>query len=128
MTTRKCMYFHKAKDFSIKKESNIREIEVGEHTIERVYSFEYLGISLDCTLSFKLHFESVLNKLSNKIKYLRGFKRYLNKRVFKVMVNAHIHSVIDYGIDIWAVLTDKQLDVIQRKVDRFLSEVAYPVL
>lgn len=122
----KCMYFHKAKDYTIKKENHITEIKVREYLIQRVFSFKYLGIILDCTLSFKLHYENVLNKLSNKIRYLRGFKRYLNKRVFKVMVNAHIHSVIEYGIDIWAVLTDEQLDVIQRKIDRFLAEVMYP--
>ncbi len=43
------------------------------------------------------------------------------------MVNAHLHLVIEYGIEIWAVLTNDQLDVIQRKIDRFLTEVMYPV-
>lgn len=77
-------------------------------------------------MSFKLHYKSALNKLSNKIRYLRGFKQFLNKRVFKVVVNAHLLSVMKYGIHIWAVLTDQTLDVRQRKNNCFLAEATIP--
>lgn len=43
-----------------------------------------------------------------------------------MMVNAHLHSVIEYGIGNWAVSTDEQLDDIKREIDRFLEDVMYP--
>jgi hypothetical protein len=121
----KVMYFHKNKDFTIRKES-VEKITVRDYVIERVFSFKYLGITIDPCLTFNLHYDSVVKKLTNKIRYLRSFKRFFNKKIFKVMVNCHIHSVIDYALDIWAVQTDTKLDYLQRKIDRFLLEYEYP--
>jgi len=36
--------------------------------------------------------------------------------------------LIDYSVDIWAVQSDKKLNEIQRKIDRFLFEFQYPCL
>ncbi len=72
----KCMYFHKSKDTTIKKE-NVNGVQSGEHFIERVYQFKYLGLTLDPNLTFKIHFDNVLSKVTNKIKYSRSFKRFL---------------------------------------------------
>lgn len=121
----KLMYFHKNKDFTIRKES-VNSIQVRNYEIERVFNFKYLGVTLDPCLIFNLHYESVVKKLTNKIRYLRGFKRYFNPQIFKVMVNCHLYSVIDYAIDIWAVQTDIKLDYLQCKIDRFLLEYEYP--
>jgi hypothetical protein len=44
----------------------------------------------------------------------------------KTMINACVHSVIDYGIDIWAVQPDAELQQIQRRIDRFLLEFYCP--
>jgi hypothetical protein len=68
----------------------------------------------------------VLKKVVSRIKYLRGIKRYLTPLVMKTMINAYIHSVIDYGIDIWAVQPEAELHQIQRRIDRFLLEFYCP--
>jgi hypothetical protein len=46
----------------------------------------------------------------------------------KIMLNAHIHSVIDYEywLDIWAVQPEAELQQIQRRIDRFLLEFNCP--
>lgn len=64
----------------------------------------------------------VCEKVASKLKYLRGFKRYINEHVLKVVINAYVHSVIDYGIEIWAVQSDAMLIDLQRKIDRFIIE------
>jgi hypothetical protein len=61
-----------------------------------------------------------------KIKYLSGIKRFLTPQVMKIMLNAYIHSVIDYGLDIWAVQPEAELQQIQRRIDRFLVEFYCP--
>jgi hypothetical protein len=61
-----------------------------------------------------------------RIKYLRGIKRFITPQVMKIMLNAYIHSVIDYGLDIWAVQQQAELQQIQRRIDRFLVEFYCP--
>jgi len=43
-----------------------------------------------------------------------------------VMMNSYVHSIIDYGLDIWAVRTNIQLKLIQDKIDRFLVTFFLP--
>jgi hypothetical protein len=80
----------------------------------------------DPHLNFTFHYNSVLKKVVGRIKYLRGIKRYLTPQVMKTMLNAYIHSVIDYGLDIWAVQPETELQQIQRRIDRFLLEFYCP--
>jgi len=58
-----------------------------------------------------------MRKLSQRLSYLRGFKRYMDHRILRIMINAHLYSIIDYGLDIWATQSDKLLDDMQRKID-----------
>lgn len=46
----------------------------------------------------------------------------MNINVLKITINAYLHSVIDYGIEIWAVQSDKMLEELQNKIDRFICE------
>lgn len=94
--------------------------------IERVNSFKYLGVHLDSNLNFPDHFNVVSEKVSNKLGFFHGVKRHLTEKVMAVMINSHIHSVMDYCIDIWAIHTDAQLDTIQRKVNSFLIKFLFP--
>lgn len=119
----KFMIFHKEHD-----KTGISDklcFEIRNETIERVNEFKYLGIWIDPHLNFKKHFDVVCEKVASKLKYLRGFKRYINEHVLKVVINAYVHSVIDYGIEIWAVQSDAMLIDLQRKIDRFIIEFFY---
>ncbi len=44
----------------------------------------------------------------------------------KLMISAHVHSVIEYGIELWAVQTDYKLNMLQAKINRFLLQFQYP--
>ncbi|CAL8083264.1 unnamed protein product [Orchesella dallaii] len=121
----KLMFFYKSRDSSVKKESMPSFITIGDKQIERVEEFKYLGVIIDSTLTFSSHFKLVVKKISDRLSYLRGFKRYLNTRILRVMVNSHLYSIIDYGIDIWAVQSDTMLNELQAKIDRFLFEFEY---
>jgi hypothetical protein len=90
-----------------------------------VFSFKYLGLWFDPHLNFIIHYNSVLKKVVGRIKYLTGIKRFLTPQVMETMLNAYIHSVIDYGLEIWAVQPEAELQQIQR-IDRFLLEFYCP--
>ncbi|CAL8119410.1 unnamed protein product [Orchesella dallaii] len=121
------MLFHKKRDNTLNNEPCIEEISMGNETIERVYEYKYLGVIFDPYLSFSLHYQHVM-KVSQRLSYLRGFKRYFNSRILITMVNAHLHSIKDYALDIWAVQSDLMLHALQLKIDRFLCEFEYPTL
>jgi len=99
-----------------------------DNVIERVFEFKYLGIIFDPCMKFTKHFLSVQSKISHRLKYLYGIKRFLSKNVMVIMINAYVHSVIDYGLDIWAVQSTIQLSSIQDKIDRFLVSFFLPGL
>lgn len=116
----KYMVFFKEHDTTEKSERMFCQVN-GEN-IERVFEFKYLGIWIDPHLNFKKHYDVVCKKVIAKLKYLRGVKRYLNVHVLKIMINAYVHSVINYGIEIWAVQTDTLLIELQNRIDRFIYE------
>lgn len=68
------------------------------------------------------------SRVFGKLSYLYGIKRYLTESVLTVLVNCNIHSLIDYGIEFWAVQTSAQLKVIQSKVDSFICTYFLPII
>jgi len=89
--------------------------------IHRVFDFKYLGIILEPTMKLSKHFNYVLRGVSKRFNNLQDIKRYLSLLVMIIMLNAYVHSVIDYSIDIWAVESLNCLNRMQAKVDRFLK-------
>lgn len=90
--------------------------------IEQVQTFKYLGGTLDSSLSFRDHLDTVSRKVSNRLGFLYGVKRHLTDKVMAIMISCHIHSLMDYCLEIWAIQSDAQLDSIQRKVNFFSSQ------
>jgi len=115
------MIFHKEKDYSIKSEL-VSNIDVYGNMIERVFEFKYLGLTFDPYMKFYKHYDSVKLKVSHRLKYLHGVKRYLSKNVMIVMLNFYVNSIID----IWAVQSTNQLKQTQDKIDQFLATYFLP--
>jgi hypothetical protein len=112
------MIFHKERDRS-SNSSSLEKICIRNESIERAYSFKYVGLWFDPHLIFNVHFNSVIKNVVSRVKYLRGIKRYLTPQVMKTMIKSYLHSVIDYGLEIWAFQTDPELQQLQNKIERF---------
>lgn len=123
----KYQIFHKPQ-VKIPAEYTNFKLMVGDNCIEQVSSFKYLGVWFDSCLTFKGHLTSVLNRVSGNLSYLYGIKRYLTENVMTMLVNCNIHSIIDYGIEVWAVQSSAQLNVIQKKVDAFICNYFLPAI
>lgn len=119
------MVFHKDKDLSSKSEIASDMILEG-NSIKRVYTFKYLGVWFEPSMRFNKHFHEVSNKVTQRLKYLCGIKRYLTFNVMKVMISAYVHSVVEYAIDVWAVQTNEMLSKLQAKINRFILKFMYP--
>jgi hypothetical protein len=121
----KFMLFHHESD---KIDINIPNININGIEIESVTKMKYLGLILDPHLNFNLHYDYVLKRVCQRVKFLYGIKRYLSQQAMCAMVNAHLHSVIDYCLDIWCVQNKTRLDSLQKKIDRFLISYNFPKL
>jgi len=66
------LLFHKAHDTIIQP---VPGVMVGNVKIQQSYKFKYLGLLLDCSLTFKHHFSHVQNKVSSVLGKLYSVKR-----------------------------------------------------
>lgn len=76
------MVFHKNKDNSIKNEE-IQRISLNGNVINRVFVFKYLGLWFEPTMGFNKHYEIISKKVSQRLKYLAGIKRFMSVNVMK---------------------------------------------
>jgi len=118
----KYMVFHKAHDFRVGK---VDPIMIKGEVIERVFSFKYLGVHLDPTLSFDLHYNHVASRLNGALSKLLVIKRFVNHSIIKLLLNAYVNSIIDFCLVIWAVQNDRLLDKLTQKICNFLFCVNY---
>jgi len=122
------MIFHKEKDTSINDFSDIKLIKCNEQSIERVYQFKYLGVNIDASLNFNTHFKHILQKVTSKLKFLHGIKRYVPVNIMKTLINAYIMSLIDYSIEIWCIIPEFKLSRLQNAIDHLLISYSSPYL
>ena len=105
----KLMVFHR-------KQKHVHEIniQINGTLIERVESFNFLGIMLDENLTWKSHIEMVGKKISNVTGILYKFKNIFTENVLFVLYNSLMVSYINYGLLLWGVHVHK-LELLPKK-------------
>ena len=105
----KLMIFHR-------KQKRVDEIniQINGTQIERVESFNFLGIMLDENLTWKSHIEMVAKKISKVTGKLYRLKNIFPENVLFVLYNSLIVSYINYGLLLWGVHVHK-LEHLQKK-------------
>ena len=117
----KFMVFHRKQ----KKVSGVN-VAIDNTVIERVQSFNFLGIMLNEALSWKnhIHVAMVSNKISKVIGILYRLKYVFSEGVLFTLYNSLIVSYINYGLLLWGVDCHK-LETLQKKVLRFVTNSSY---
>ena len=82
--------------------------------IEQVSTFNFLGITLDETLSWKNHTKMVANTISRVIGILFRLKNIFLKEILLTLYNALIYSYINYGLLVWGIESSR-IEVLQKK-------------
>ena len=115
----KLMIFHR-------KQKQVDEInvQINGTQIERVKSFNFLGIMLDEKLTWKSHIEMVAKKISKVTGILYRPKNIFPENVLFVLYNSLIVSYINYGLLLWGVHVHK-LEHLQKKALRFMTNSGY---
>ena len=93
------------------------ELSINQTIIEKVTEFNFLGITLDETLSWKPHLTKVSNKISKIFGILSRTKRYLDTSILLKIYNSLILSQMHYGILCWGFECHK-LFKLQKKLSK----------
>jgi len=84
---------------------NINQIEIAidynNTTIPTSSSTKFLGLTVDCTLSWRDHIDLITKKLSNICYLIRNIKPCLSIFTLKMIYHSLFHSFMSYGIIFW---------------------------
>ena len=92
--------------------------------IERVESFNYLGIMLNETLSWKRHIKMVGKNNSKVTGILYRLRNFFPENVLFTLYNSLIISYIYYGLLLWGIDCHK-IEILQKKALRFMTNSSY---
>ena len=115
----KLMVFHRKQ----KQIKNIN-ISIDNIQIERVHSFNFLGILLDETLSWKNHAIMIANKISRVTEILYRLKNLFPNEILLTLYNSLIESYINYELLIWGKESHR-VDTLQKKAIRQVTNSTY---
>ena len=82
-------------------EAENQVIDINSMRLEMVNNFKYLGILLDCTLSWKEHVEYIGNKISSRLGMLRRAHKVLPKATCLMLYNTIVLPLFDYCSSVW---------------------------
>ena len=103
-------------------------ISIANNTIHPTVSTKFLGIIIDCNLSFKFHIEYLASKLSKSLGVMNKVKDFLPKKVMITLYNSLIKPYIGYGIEAYFNSSKSNLskiEVIQKKCIRVINNLDF---
>jgi hypothetical protein len=62
---------------------------------------KFLGVNIVNTLSWKIHIDSLLPKLSSACYAIKAVKPYVNQETLLMVYYAYFHSIIHFGVIFW---------------------------
>ena len=115
----KLMIFH-----SRQKQINELNISINGTDIERVESFNFLGLHIHESLSWRTHTDIVRNKISKVVGILYRLNNIFPKYILQTLYNSLIMSYINYGLLLWGVESHR-IEPLQKKAIRLITNSNY---
>jgi len=87
----------------VTKNSSLIDFNImhGDKKIDNVYNTQFLGLTLDNTLSWRTHIGTIILKLSSASFALRVVEPFLPLDSLKMVFYSYFHSVMTYGLIFW---------------------------
>lgn len=78
------------------------EITIHGHNIKQVNSYKYLGVQIDCEMSWHTHVTSLCSKIHQRLHFLRRLRLFgVCRNIMLIFYRASIESIVRYGITSW---------------------------
>ena len=100
------------------------DIYIDGHKIDRVSTFDFLGVTINENLTWKDHINKVCTKVTKVIGIMARCKRFLPSHVLLKIYNALILSRINYGILCWG-FENKRIYKLQKKALRIICKTKF---
>ena len=92
--------------------------------IERVRSFNFLGLNLDEHMNWNTHIQVTANKIARTIGVINRLKHYLPLEVLRYLYNALILPYFQYSVLTWG-FKQNRLNKLQKRAVRVVSRSKY---
>lgn len=76
-------------------------ITYNNNKITAISGVKFLGIHANDTLSWKIHIENIIPKLSTFCYIMRSIKPYMSLNTLRMVYYSYFNSVINYGLIFW---------------------------
>lgn len=94
--------------------------------VEKSEPVKLLGITLDASLNWSAHIDSVCSKLSSQIFALNQMRNCLNSNILRTVYFAIIHSHLKYGVILWGGASCAQkVFILQKTAVRIIVNAGY---
>ena len=109
-----------------RKQNKMKDINISIDNvqIERVKTFNFLGIMLDESLTWTEHTNMVANKISSVAGVLHRLKNIFPWEILLTLYNTLILSYINYGLLVWGVKSNR-IDVLLKKKINLAANSSY---
>ena len=94
-------------------------ISVNNNQIDQVDEFNFLGITIDQSVTWVSHIRRISLKISRVIGILRKLKRTFPQYILRIIFNSLIHPHLIYGLYLWS-FKHKCITVLQKKLCGYL--------
>jgi len=106
-----------------KKQNEMKiQIMASNSIITNINSTKFLGLTIDCTLSWREHISCLTSKLNKKACYaIRAIKPFMSPSLLRTVYFSYFHSVMLYGVIFWCNShLNNNIFKIQKKIIRIL--------
>jgi hypothetical protein len=89
--------------------------------ISSTHCIDFLGVTLDSTLSWQGHITKVITKLNSACFAIRILKSFLTIEDLRTVYFAYVHSVIMYALPFWGnVVNTNNVFIMQKRIIRII--------
>ena len=96
--------------------------------LEYVDNYKYLGVWLDCKLSFQTHIKHLQSKIKSRIDFLFHNKASFTHAAKHTLVKLTILPILDFGDVIYKIASNtllNKLDAVYHSAIRFVTKTPY---
>ena len=112
--------------FHLRQRRNLPRLhlELNGSAIDRVNTFEFLGLTISDTLDWSHHLNKIANKLSKIAGIMSRIKRYISKDILKTIYNSLVLPHLYFSILVWG-FDNNRLFKLQKKLVRLICCAKY---
>jgi hypothetical protein len=115
----KCNLLHVTR----KKKTEVNAYNLHGHTLEKVNSTKYLGLTIDNKLSWNKHIQNICNKGNSTLAFLRRNLQIPQEHIKTNAYQTLVRPQLEYGSAIWDPYTKENInmvEMVQRRAARFI--------